>query len=166
MKTLARLRVPLGFAIAAVALYLATPTPSSLGVGLGVALVGEAIRVWAAGHIDKGREVTRSGPYRVVRHPLYLGSSLMAAGFMVAARSWIVAIVVATYMAVTMVAAIRTEEATLDAKFGGEYSAYKAGAATPVGRAFSLARVQTNREYRAVIGFAVGMFLLYMRSRT
>jgi hypothetical protein len=33
--------------------------------GLFVALAGEAsLRIWAAGHLEKSREVTRSGPYR------------------------------------------------------------------------------------------------------
>lgn len=162
LKTLARLRVPLGFVFAAFAFYLARPTTTSMMIGLGVAVVGEALRVWAAGHIEKGREVTRSGPYQFVRHPLYLGSSVMALGFALASRSLVAAVVVAAYMLLTLVAAIRTEEAALDAKFSGEYSVYRAGAAPPVTRAFSLARVRANREYRAVIGLAAGMAILYL----
>ena len=38
---------------------------------------GEALRIWAAGHLEKGREVTASGPYRWTRHPLYLGSTII-----------------------------------------------------------------------------------------
>ena len=165
LKVLARLRVPLGFAFAAVAFWLARPTPASLAIGLAVALAGQAIRIWAAGHIEKGREITRSGPYRFVRHPLYLGSSLMALGFVVAASSVLAAGIVAVYMAVTLMAAMRTEEATLDARFSGEYSAYRAGTAPPVQRRFSLARAFANREYRAVLGLAVGMAILYYRMR-
>ena len=165
LKALARLRVPLGFFFAAVAFYLAAPTRTSLVIGFAIALAGELLRVWAAGHIDKGREVTRSGPYRFVRHPLYLGSSIMAVGFVVAARSVAVAAVVFVYMLFTLVAAIRTEEATLDARFGGEYSAYRAGVAVPVTKAFSLDRVRANREYRTVMGFAIGMAILYLKSR-
>ncbi len=66
-RVLARLRVPLGFACGALALWLARPTPRSIAAGMLVAVAGEAIRFWAAGHIEKGREVTRSGPYRFVR---------------------------------------------------------------------------------------------------
>jgi protein-S-isoprenylcysteine O-methyltransferase Ste14 len=162
---LARCRVPLGFVVAAVAFWCAQPDGRSLGTGLTVVVIGEALRVWAAGHIEKGREVTRSGPYRFVRHPLYLGSAVMAAGFVVAARSVTVAVLVGTYMFVTYFAAIRTEEARLDARFEGEYSAYREGRAAPVQRAFSLARVRANREYRALTGVAVAMLLLYLRSR-
>ena len=165
LKILARLRVPLGFAFAAVAFWLARPTPRSLAIGLAVAAAGEGLRIWAAGHIEKGREITRSGPYRFVRHPLYLGSSIMGIGFVVASRSLLVASVVAMYMMLTLFAAIRTEEATLDARFSGEYSAYRAGTAAPVERRFSLERAFANREYRAGLGLAAGMAILYLRMR-
>jgi protein-S-isoprenylcysteine O-methyltransferase Ste14 len=160
-QTIARLRVPLGFLCAVLAFWLARPTVLSLQTGGLIALAGEAIRIWASGHIEKGREVTRSGPYRFVRHPLYLGSSIMAAGFVLAARSYVAGAVVAIYLTVTYVAAIRTEEATLDARFSGEYSKYRAGQAEPVVRAFSFARVLANKEYRAVAGLAVAFAILF-----
>jgi protein-S-isoprenylcysteine O-methyltransferase Ste14 len=160
-----RLRVPLGFVCGAIAFWLARPTPVSVLAGMTVATVGELVRLWAAGHIDKGREVTRSGPYRLVRHPLYAGSAIMGIGFMIAARSLWSAIVVGVYLVVALVSAARAEEATLDARFAGEYSAYREGRAAPSDRPFSLARVKANREYRAVIGLILGCGLLYLRSQ-
>ena len=97
-RRLARLRVPLGFAFGIVVIWLATPCWTSLAWGLPIAALGEALRIWAAGHLEKSREVTRSGPYRWLRHPLYVGSSLMAAGLAIAAGSVIVAAIVAIYM--------------------------------------------------------------------
>jgi len=161
---LARKRVALGFLAAGVTLVLARPTWDTWRAGLAIAVAGECVRIWAAGHLEKGREVTRSGPYRFVRHPLYVGSAIMGAGLMTAARSLTVAILVSIYLLLTTLAAIRTEEKTLDARFGGEYSAYRAGQAAPVARAFSLVRVGSNREYRAIVGLVVGMGLLYWRS--
>jgi protein-S-isoprenylcysteine O-methyltransferase Ste14 len=160
-----RLRVPLGFVCGAIAFWLARPTPVSVLAGMTVATVGELVRLWAAGHIDKGREVTRSGPYRLVRHPLYAGSAIMGIGFMIAARSLWSAIVVGVYLVVALVSAARAEEATLDARFAGEYSAYREGRAALSDRPFSLARVKANREYRAVIGLILGCGLLYLRSQ-
>lgn len=157
MQRLARYRVHLGFLSAAVALVLARPTKSSLLAGIVVAAIGEMTRVWAAGHIEKGREITRSGPYRFVRHPLYLGSTLIGIGFAIASWSVAVAVLCVIYLGVTLAAAVRTEEATLDARFDGAYTAYREGRANPVTRRFSWARVIANREYRAVIGF-VGAF--------
>ena len=160
---LARLRVPLGFVSGLVALVLAQPTWRSLAWGLPVACAGEAIRVWASGHLEKGREVTKSGPYRWTGHPLYLGSAVMGLGFIIASRSIFVAIVGLLYMGSTLYAAIRSEEAGLRAKFGDEYVKYRAGLVTDATRRFSLARALRNREYRAVAGLAIAMILLALK---
>lgn len=164
LRRLARMRVPLGFAAFVAAFWLASPTPASIMAGAGVALVGQALRVWAAGHIEKGREVTRSGPYRLMRHPLYVGSSILGLGFAVASASVSTTWLVIAYFLVTYVAAVRTEEATLDARFSGEYSAYREGRAEDVARRFSAHRAfGMNREYRSVAGL-VGVFaLLWLR---
>ena len=113
LHRLARWRVPLGFLAAVAAFALARPTWQSLAAGLIVALPGEVLRIWAAGHIHKSREITRSGPYRFVRHPLYLGSVILGAGFAVASHSLVVSALVAAYLVMTLVAATRTEEATV-----------------------------------------------------
>lgn len=152
-RWLARRRVALGFAAAVVCLWLASPTPRSLAVGMGLALVGQVWRVWAAGHIDKGREVTKSGPYRLVRHPLYAGSFVMGLGFAIASWSAIVALLVLVYLVVSLTAAVRTEEADLRARFGSEYDRYQRGEAVDVTRRFRWARAWANREYRSVAGF-------------
>jgi protein-S-isoprenylcysteine O-methyltransferase Ste14 len=162
---LARYRVALGFASAAVAFWLATPTPGSLAAGMSVALVGELVRLWASGHLEKGTEITSSGPYRFIRHPLYFGSALMGLGFIVAARHIAVAALVGAYLVLTLTAAMRAEEAVLDERFAGAYTAYRSGAAAPSARRFSLARVAANREYRAVAGLALGMAVLWLRMR-
>jgi hypothetical protein len=162
-SSLARLRVPLGFAAGALVLWLAQPTRPSIVLGLAVACVGEALRVWAAGHLEKGREVTQSGPYRFTRHPLYLGSAVMGLGLAIAANSFLVAAIVAAYLATTVRAAIATEEATLRQRFGSAYDDYAAGAAVRVERRFSLARAWRNREWRAVAGLAGAFLLLLLR---
>jgi protein-S-isoprenylcysteine O-methyltransferase Ste14 len=163
-RVLARRRVPLGFLAAVVSLVFAAPTWGSWRAGLVVSLIGEALRIWAAGHLEKGREVTRSGPYRWMRHPLYVGSSLLALGVVVASRSVVVTIVAAVYMVSTLTAAIRTEEAFLRGAFGDTYDQYRASAAAPMARRFSLARAWRNREYRAVAGLAGGFVLLALKA--
>ena len=158
-RTLARWRVTLGYALAAAALWLAAPTPRSLAIGAAIGVLGEALRIWAAGHLEKGREVTITGPYAITRHPLYAGSALMGVGFAVAAHSVAVAVLVSLYLALTIAAAVRSEEAHLTEKFGESYPAYREGRAQAGPRRFSLPRAWRNREYRAVLGFA-GVFLL------
>ena len=124
MIFLARWRVFLGFVFAAIALSLATPTPMSLLIGAVVSLIGESIRFWAAGHLEKSKEVTQSGPYQFTRHPLYLGSSLIGIGFAISANHLVVAIIVVAYLVLTLTAAMLSEEAHLRDKFGDAYDAY------------------------------------------
>jgi protein-S-isoprenylcysteine O-methyltransferase Ste14 len=144
-------------------IVLAQPTWATWRIGLAIAAVGEVIRVWAAGHLEKSREVTRSGPYRRTRHPLYVGSSIMALGIAIAARSGVAAALAAIYMTATLTAAIRTEEAFLSQAFGDTYDQYRDSRAEPMPRRFSLARAMRNREYRAIAGLAAGFALLALK---
>ena len=163
VQTLARRRVSLGFAVAVVALVLARPTWDAWRAGLLIAVAGECLRLWAAGHLEKGREVTRSGPYRFLRHPLYAGSIVIAIGVTVASLSIAVAVVASSYMGLTIAAAIRLEEAQLRGAFGPTYEDYRTSRAAPMVRRFSLARALRNREHRAVGGLIVGFTLLALR---
>jgi protein-S-isoprenylcysteine O-methyltransferase Ste14 len=162
-QAIARRRVPLGFVVAAIALVVADPTWESWRAGLAVALVGEALRVWAAGHLEKSREVTTSGPYRWLGHPLYVGSALIAVGVVIAARHVVVTAVAFAYMIVTLGAAVRTEESFLRERFGETYDAYRASRAEPTARRFTLERALRNREYRAMAGLAAGFALLALK---
>ena len=150
--TLARWRVPLGFVCAGAFLYLARPTPRSLAIGGAIALLGEMMRIWAAGHLEKGREVTQSGPYRLTRHPLYVGSAIIALGAAVASARVSAMVLIAVYMSATIVSAIRHEEASMRASFGDQYDAYAQSRAAPVERPFSLARAIKNKEHTSVAG--------------
>lgn len=155
--------MPLGFASGPIVLWLARPTLTSLAVGGVVAAVGEAFRVWAAGHVEKATEVTTSGPYRWTAHPLYVGSSIMAVGLAIASGSAVVAVLTAAYLTIVLPAAIRTEEADLTAKFGTQYSLYRQRRSAASARRFSMARALRNREQRAIIGLVVGMGALALR---
>ena len=162
-RVLARRRVSIGFLAATVAIALAQPTWRTWSAGLAAALAGECLRIWAAGHLEKGREVTRSGPYRFLGHPLYVGSVVIAGGVALAARSVVVAAVVALYMGVTIAAAIRTEEAQLREAFGSAYDDYRASRAALMPRRFNASRAIRNHEHRAVAGLLGGFALLALK---
>lgn len=165
---LARLRVPLGFVCGALVLWLARPTQGSLLVGGVIGIAGEALRVWAAGHLYKSSEVTVSGPYRYLAHPLYVGSSLLGAGLAVASNSLAVVVLIAAYLGATLGAAIRSEEAFLRRAFGEQYDRYRGG--RPGGRGegaarrFSLERAIANREHRAAAGLLAAVLLLLWKA--
>jgi protein-S-isoprenylcysteine O-methyltransferase Ste14 len=166
LRAVARRRVTIGFVAGAIAVWLARPGARSLAAGAAVAIAGEAVRVWASGHLEKGREVTASGPYAFTPHPLYLGSTLMGIGLAIASASAIVAVLVIAYLAVALTAAVRTEEAHLTEKFGAAYPAYREGRAEKERRRFSVARAIRNREYRAVLGLLLVLLVLAWKART
>lgn len=165
---LARRRVTLGFVLGPLVFWLAHPTAFTLALGFGMAAVGEGLRVWAAGHLNKSREVTSSGPYRWFAHPLYVGSSVIGAGFAVASGSAAAALVIAIYLGVTLTAAVRTEEAFLRGAFGDRYDRYRRGAAVDAadaaGRRFRVSQALANQEHRAVLGFAAVALLLALKA--
>ena len=160
VETLARRRVPLGYVLGIVAFWFADPTGPSLAMGAVIGAVGEGLRIWAAGHLEKGREVTTTGPYALTRHPLYLGSTIMGVGLAVASHSVLVAVLVLSYLLVTIIAAISSEEAHLTEKFGTDYPSYRRGTAPAAPRRFSLERAARNREYRALAGL-IAVFALF-----
>jgi protein-S-isoprenylcysteine O-methyltransferase Ste14 len=167
---LARMRVALGFVFGVLVLILAQPTGRSLLIGMSIAGCGELFRIWAAGHVHKAREVTASGPYRLVPHPLYVGSSVMGLGLAIACTSVPVAVLIALYLATTLTAAIKSEEAFLRRTFGDQYDLYRSGVAAKrrdrgtARRRFSLSQAMANREYRAVVGFVVALLLLIWKA--
>jgi protein-S-isoprenylcysteine O-methyltransferase Ste14 len=163
----ARFRVPLGFVFGVLAIWLAQPTRRSLAIGAAIACVGEALRIWAAGHINKSREVTSSGPYRWFAHPLYVGSSVMGLGFVAASNSLAAGGLVVLYIGVTIAIAVKAEEAFLRQRFGAAYDSYRRGgrsnADARASRRFDPAQVLANREYRAVIGLGLVLTALLLK---
>lgn len=173
-EALARRRVPLGFVFGALVFVLARPTRLTLISGAAIACLGEALRIWAAGHLNKAREVTSSGPYGWFAHPLYVGSSVMGVGLAIATGRLAAAALIAAYLGATLTAAIRNEEAFLRRTFGDRYDRYRRGGAagesegqTAGGngaRRFSLAQAIANREHRAVVGLLVAVLLLLLKA--
>ena len=95
----------------------------------------------------------------------YFGSTLIGIGLAIASASIWVAVLVLAYLAVTLTAAIRTEEAHLTEKFGAAYPDYRAGRGATVERSFSLDRaLRTNREYRAALGVLIVLAILLLKT--
>lgn len=162
-RLLTRFRVALGFLLAGVVLWFARPEWATWTAGAVIAACGEMLRIWAAGHLEKSREVTSSGPYRYMRHPLYVGSTLIGIGLAIAATSLAVAVVIGIYLGLTLNAARRSEEAHLREKFGDAYDAYAGNLLPPVDRRFSWARAMRNREHHTMAGLIAGFALLALK---
>ncbi len=69
------------YAIGLVILVLFPPKPSAFVWAGPPIVLGLALRSWSAGHLVKNEALTMTGPYAHLRHPLYAGTMLLAAGF-------------------------------------------------------------------------------------
>jgi protein-S-isoprenylcysteine O-methyltransferase Ste14 len=161
-KIARRVRVPLGFAFAAVYLWLAHPAVRSIVAGTCLILVGLFIRALASGHVKKNEELTTTGPYAYTRNPLYLGSLVLAAGFVVASRSWTIAAIAAVLLFVIYLPVIRAEEDFLRSQFP-EFEEYSRQVPRLFPRltpyrsspgSFNWHLYWKHREYNAAIGAA------------
>jgi hypothetical protein len=77
-------KIPL-FIGALLLVIFAKPNPPGILVGVILIILGESIRVWAAGHLQKNETLAVTGPYAYVKNPLYIGSILITTGFCILA---------------------------------------------------------------------------------
>ncbi len=155
-----RIRVPLGFLFAGTYIWLAHPSNLSIATGTIIALIGLFIRALASGHVQKNEVLTVTGPYAHTRNPLYLGSIILASGFLVAARNWILVLLALALLLIIYLPVIRSEEAFLRQCFPeyGEY-AERVPRLLPAFRpyqdspgSFSWHLYWKHREYNAALG--------------
>ena len=159
-----KLRVPLGFVIAAAVLYFAEPSRVSILVGLPVALVGALFRALAAGVIKKDSSLATSGVYALTRNPLYFGSSLLATGFAIMSANEIAAALLIVPFGLIYPTVMLREEAHLARLFPEEFRLYKAKVprffprfTLRFPRSFSFNQYLANREYDTAMGLAAAL---------
>jgi protein-S-isoprenylcysteine O-methyltransferase Ste14 len=159
-KVARRIRVPLGFAFAAVYIWLARPTQASIALGAIIAILGLTIRALASGHVQKNEVLTMTGPYAYTRNPLYLGSIVLAIGFLIAAKNWSIALIALIILLTIYLPVIRSEEAFLRSRFP-EYLEYSRQVPRLFPRfhtknisagSFSWHLYWKHREYNAALG--------------
>ena len=150
---------------------LARPVPASIFAGLPILLIGEGIRTWSSGQIEKNKTLAREGPYALTRNPLYLGNFFLGAGFSVMAGHWAVIAVFLSAFGFIYGATIRSEEETLARLFGAEYETYKKEVPrffprVPSGRIggrFQWKLVRKHREFNTWLGIAAGIALMAIK---
>jgi protein-S-isoprenylcysteine O-methyltransferase Ste14 len=171
-----RWRVPLGFLCGVLFILLARPRPMTLAIGGIVAVMGLALRAWAAGHIRKNAQLATSGPYAYTRNPLYLGSFLLGLGFTIASSRWPLGVIFAALFLGIYLPVMRVEAATLAEMFGEDYKHYSSSVPLFFPRPVPYRDGQTQgvrfdpglylryREYRAALGLVIAWGLLALKA--
>jgi len=177
------LPLPLALALLLVRAGEAPRSPAVAAAGLLIVVAGESLRLWAVRHIgvisrtrsDRLGPLVTSGPFAVVRNPLYLGNIALWVGFAVSARLLWLAPVFVAVLGFEYHAIVRWEERLLESRRGEEYRGYMARVPrwcpSPQGRTTSHAPPAPNRwrdalfsERGTLIAIGVGCLLLWMKS--
>jgi protein-S-isoprenylcysteine O-methyltransferase Ste14 len=102
-------------------------------LGLLLFLSGWALRLWAQQHLGyrlRGpRALTTSGPYALVRNPIYIGNTLVVLGLVVASEVIWMAPIALLWCAGIYTVAVGYEERRLRRKYGAAYVQYMASVA-------------------------------------
>jgi protein-S-isoprenylcysteine O-methyltransferase Ste14 len=109
--------------------------------GFIIVLTGLFIRSWAAGIIAKNKKLTTVGPYSLWRHPLYLGSFLLAVGFCIILNDWFLWIIVCTLAFFLYHPKIKKEENKLSRLFPQEWKEYKKKTGFLIWQEFDLRKI-------------------------
>jgi protein-S-isoprenylcysteine O-methyltransferase Ste14 len=119
----------------ALVIVLAAPgasPPPFVGIGIALVAAGELLRLWAVHHIgvisrtrsDRLGPLVATGPFALVRNPLYLGNVALWTGFAASARlAWLIP-VIALLLGFQYHAIVRWEEELLAERLGEDYRAY------------------------------------------
>ena len=174
-----------------VALLLIPAEPDAAGgplwiTGALVVAIGEGIRLWAVHHIgaisrtrsDRLGPLVSSGPFALIRNPLYVGNILLWAGFTITAQLVWFAPVAIVLLALEYHAIVCWEEGLLAARIGQPYEQYVArvprwlpslssrteALAPPVAATFSW-RETLFSERGTLIAIGAGFLLLWLKAR-
>jgi protein-S-isoprenylcysteine O-methyltransferase Ste14 len=121
----------------AIVLLQVGEAPLSVGLlvaGVVVTLLGEALRLWGVHHIgvisrtrsDRLGPLVVSGPFAILRNPLYVGNIALWVGFALTARLVWLAPLIVVLLGLEYHAIVRWEEQLLESRLGDAYRAYAA----------------------------------------
>lgn len=138
-----------------------------IAAGLTLAVFGQAVRMWAAGHIRKNRALATDGPYCFTRNPLYLGSFLIGSGYSFLSGWWPSFVIIVLGFFLIYVPTIRHEEGQLRALFESDYAEYCRRVPMffprlkllPASGDFSWRQLADNREWGTFVANLIGVVM-------
>ena len=170
------------YVLALAMLWLARPTAQSLLLGAVPIALGEALRLWATGHLLKNDALTVTGPYAYLRHPLYLGTLLIATGFAAIAATPATSLLLGAfllgYFGYYVPYKDRIEGARLESLYGDAFRRYAVAVPRLLPRihsyvplaadqseqtSWTAVRFSDNHEIGTALGVGLGMLALVAR---
>jgi len=154
---------------------------ASIRAGVGFIIAGALIRLWSNGYAIKNDKLTTSGPYAFVRNPLYLGTFLIAIGFVIVLKSnppsleWVAGSLFLLALSFMYYRTIQGEQGMLLEKFKGAYSdyckhvpamipcliPYNKGEKWP----FNLKRLIDSKEHKPVFWIFILLVVFHIKTR-
>jgi protein-S-isoprenylcysteine O-methyltransferase Ste14 len=129
-----RTALPLPIAAVILGLRVGQTPPSALllTAGVAVTVAGELIRLWGVHHIgaisrtrsDRLGPLVATGPFALIRNPLYVGNILIWVGFALAARLVWLAPLIVLLLGAEYHLIVRWEESLLVSRLGDDYRDY------------------------------------------
>ena len=167
---------PFGFFV----MFFCSLDEASVRAGIGFIIAGALIRLCSNGYAIKNDKLTTSGPYAFVRNPLYLGTFLIAIGFVLVLKSgppWLERIAGGVFLLALSFMYYRTingEQGMLLVKFKDAYRdyckhvpamvpclvAYSKGKKWP----FSLQRLINSKEHKTVFWIFILLVVFYLKT--
>jgi protein-S-isoprenylcysteine O-methyltransferase Ste14 len=158
------------------------PRSEGFAVAMPLIVLGTALRGWGAGHLVKNHELTMSGPYAHLRHPLYLGTLLVSTGFALWMGGWVILLVLALlwpwFALHYFPRKERSESLRLEASYGDQFIRYRDAVpalwprlsawrgerlrASPESWHFD--RYEDNNELGTLIALLAGVLAFWLRS--
>lgn len=114
-----------GFLLVLFYTWTADPQEQWIPVAIVLATLGAGLRAWAAGTVFKNEILATTGPYSLVRHPLYLGNILIFLGFNLLnneAWAWLLTV---SFLWFYYPPAITYEDGKLEALFGQQWREWR-----------------------------------------
>lgn len=135
--------------------------------------VGEIIRLWALGFVErKGKKLAMRGPYAFTRNPLYVGNFFLGLGVVTIVANWYFLAVFLAGFAYIYLKTIRNEEKDLLATFGKPYADYCAEVPAvfprltpykaPEPDSFDWRRILKHHEYVTGLGIALMLCCIHL----
>jgi protein-S-isoprenylcysteine O-methyltransferase Ste14 len=154
---------------------------ASIRSGIGFIIAGVLIRLWSNGYAIKNDKLTTSGPYAFVRNPLYLGTFLIALGFVIVLKSdpplleWSVGGIFLLALSFMYYRTIKAEQHMLSAKFKDAFRDYCSHVPSiipslvPYNKGekwpFNLKRLINSKEHKPVFWIFILLTVFHLKTR-